>query len=54
MPARTQPCDTIKVLHVFVVEGKGAFPIDMLRYDACWPKREGYSAEIMASFWKSK
>ena len=21
----------------FTVEGKGAFPVDMLRYDGCWP-----------------
>lgn len=25
----------------FTVEGPGPFPIDMLRYDQCWPKREG-------------
>lgn len=22
---------------VFTVEGRGTFPLDMLRYDACWP-----------------
>lgn len=22
---------------IFTVEGKGAFPVDMLRYDQCWP-----------------
>ena len=21
----------------FTVEGRGAFPVDMLRYDSCWP-----------------
>jgi hypothetical protein len=21
----------------FVVKGRGRFPVDMLRYDACWP-----------------
>lgn len=26
---------------VFTVEGRGTFPLDMLRYDACWP----YSSE---------
>jgi hypothetical protein len=26
---------------VFTVEGSGAFPFDMLRYDACWPYSEG-------------
>ena len=24
----------------FEVEGRGPFPVDMLRYDACWPVRE--------------
>lgn len=24
-------------LYEFTVEGRGYFPIDMLRYDACWP-----------------
>ncbi len=24
----------------FAVEGRGEFPLDMLRYDACWPKRQ--------------
>ena len=23
--------------HVFKVEGRGTFPVDMLRYDQCWP-----------------
>jgi hypothetical protein len=26
----------------FTVEGSGSFPIDMLRYDACWPQSERY------------
>lgn len=24
-----------------VAQGRGYFPIDMLRYDECWPAREG-------------
>lgn len=32
----------------FTVIGAGEFPIDMLRYDRCWPRRE--SGEIAASF----
>lgn len=24
----------------FTVEGRGSFPVDMLRYDCCWPRRE--------------
>jgi hypothetical protein len=26
--------------HEFLVEGFGVFPVDMLRYDQCWPRRE--------------
>jgi len=32
--------------HEFVVEGKMAFPIDMLRYDHCYPAREIDSTTI--------
>jgi len=24
-------------LHFFTVEGTNVFPVDMLRYDSCWP-----------------
>jgi len=24
----------------FEVTGKGSFPLDMLRYDSCWPRRQ--------------
>lgn len=24
--------------HMYRVRGKGKFPIDMLRYDSCWPR----------------
>lgn len=33
----------------FIVEGDGRFPIDMLRYDACWPCEERDSHAIHAS-----
>lgn len=34
----------------FTVEGRGQFPADMLRYDACWPYREaGDSSGITMS-----
>lgn len=36
--------------HVFVVRGRGSFPIDMLRYDVCHPSTERDSATIMATF----
>lgn len=32
-----------------VVQGKGIFPIDMLRYDACFPDSEADSITIMAA-----
>lgn len=25
---------------IFEVKGRGYFPLDMLRYDACWPHRQ--------------
>lgn len=33
--------DPVRSLCEFTVEGRGSFPIDMLRYDSCWPAREG-------------
>lgn len=32
----------IKSLTTFKVSGTGTFPIDMLRYDQCWPKTESH------------
>jgi len=34
----------------FEVRGTGAFPIDMLRYDNCWPASERDSMTIIRSF----
>lgn len=34
---------------VFIVSGAGEFPIDMLRYDACWPASEADSSEITSN-----
>lgn len=34
----------------FTVQGYGQFPLDMLRYDACWPDTGYDVAEIHASF----
>lgn len=31
----------------FVVVGKGSFPVDMLRYDKCWPASEFMSGLIV-------
>lgn len=27
-------------VYEFEVQGSGTFPVDMLRYDCCWPARE--------------
>jgi hypothetical protein len=32
----------------FEVRGEGDFPFDMLRYDRCWPAREGEDTAYMA------
>lgn len=32
----------------FTVEGSGRFPIDMLRYDCCWPLSERYDSAAIA------
>jgi hypothetical protein len=36
-------------VQTFSVEGDGQFPIDMLRYDRCYPHTEHESYEIMRS-----
>ncbi len=38
-----------ELFHVkhFTVEGVGEFPLDMLRYDRCWPKT-GFDVDRMA------
>lgn len=35
-----------KYRHEFTVQGKSRFPIDMLRYDACFPSRSEDAAAI--------
>lgn len=50
MPARSQSCDPIRRLYTFSVRGRDLFPIDMLRYDSCWPKSESQdSVSIMVT-----
>lgn len=34
---------------IFTVKGKGRFPIDMLRYDGCWPYSGQDAAAIEAT-----
>jgi hypothetical protein len=34
----------------FVVEGASPFPVDMLRYDGCWPATEADSYAIHRTF----
>jgi hypothetical protein len=33
----------------FTVTGSGSFPLDMLRYDSCWPEAAEDAAKIEAS-----
>ena len=39
----------MKYLQTFRVHGSSRFPVDMLRYDSCWPASEDYSIEISDS-----
>lgn len=42
---------TIKVYETEVtVEGRGAFPVDMMRYDTCYPATESDANAIRESF----
>lgn len=36
--------------HAFAVEGVWAFPLDMLRYDACWPDTQADAAAMARTF----
>lgn len=40
----------VRKIERFEVTGRGSFPIDMLRYDACFPERGADAAEIERSF----
>lgn len=42
---QTKTIHTVK-LKTFKVTGTGNFPIDMLRYDACWPATESDAAHL--------
>lgn len=33
----------------FEVNGRGPFPVDMLRYDMCWPKSGDDAAKLVSS-----
>ena len=38
-----------RILHRFAVKGVGSFPVDMLRYDCCFPDDQDSAAKIMNS-----
>lgn len=40
---KLKPGETI----TFTVTGSGAFPLDMLRYDRCWPKHEAQTSRLL-------
>ncbi len=37
---------TLKYEHFAIIRGNGPFPIDMLRYDSCYPLREKDAGKI--------
>lgn len=37
-------------LKTFIVKGNLPFPLDMLRYDSCWPKDSRDALDIQRSF----
>jgi hypothetical protein len=39
-----------KHCQTFAVSGAGNFPLDMLRYDACWPASESDALRIQGHF----
>lgn len=47
MPVSMRRIDPVKSVFEFTVRGKGDFPIDMLRYDQCWPKSESPDVPAM-------
>ncbi|MAG26344.1 hypothetical protein CMI47_12410 [Candidatus Pacearchaeota archaeon] len=40
---------TIRIIK-FTVEGRGTFPLDMLRYDCCWPVSSEDAANIDSDY----
>ena len=38
----------------FTVEGTGAFPVDMLRYDSCWPLNQAHDSVAIASSFSTR
>lgn len=41
-------------MYTFRVRGRGPFPVDMLRYDLCWPANGSASLTIADSFVEAK
>lgn len=36
--------------YVYTVTGRGEFPLDMLRYDSCWPTSQESTSAMTRSF----
>lgn len=49
-PRKRTGLSGIPRIYTFVVVGDDQFPVDMLRYDLCYPKRTSDSHEIERSF----
>jgi hypothetical protein len=43
-----------RIVYHYSVEGKGHFPLDMLRYDGCWPTHSDDVAAIGSSFLRDR
>jgi hypothetical protein len=46
MPVSKRRVEPIRNFFEFTVWGRGEFPVDMLRYDQCWPSAESHSARF--------
>jgi hypothetical protein len=47
---RLMPADRPKIRYEYYVTGKGEFPIDMLRYDSCWPLTSEDALKLVIEF----
>jgi hypothetical protein len=52
-PPRKAKPRGIPRIYTFTVLGEGPFPVDMLRYDLCYPKSQSDSGEIERSYKRS-
>jgi hypothetical protein len=51
---RRIPVEPTRSLVEFQVQGNGEFPVDMLRYDSCWPAREATDSIAISASHRAK